>query len=170
MLAEFFQVAAHLEIERKFLVRQLPPGWRRNASSQIVQGYFPTAGKELEIRLRRNGSQYFITIKAGHGQRRLEQEIQIPEPTFRSLWPLTRTARIAKRRYTIPFRGHTIEVDVYQGPHRGLRTADIEFDSVRQSRSFEPPEWLGREITGSRRYANQVLARHQGLPRTRTIL
>jgi CYTH domain-containing protein len=95
----------------------------------------------------------------------LEEEIEIPESRFRVLWPLTRAARISKRRYKIPCDGHTIEMDIYQGPHRGLVTADIEFDSVPKSRAFETPEWLGREITGRREYANAVLARRQGLPR-----
>jgi len=126
------------------------------------------AGKDLEIRLRRKGSMHFITIKRGHGRRRLEEEIAIPEPKFRSLWPLTRAARIAKRRYKIPCRGHRIELDVYQGPHRGLITAEIEFDSIRASRAFQPAKWLGREITGSREYANEALARRQGLPRKLT--
>ena len=157
-------MARHLEIERKFLVKQPPEGLKRHASSQIVQGYFPMASKDLEIRVRRKGARHFITIKGGHGRRRLEEEIASPESTFRSLWPLTRAARIAKRRYRIPCRGHTIEMDVYQGPHCGLITADIEFDSVRASRSFQPPDWLGREITGRREYANERLARRQSLP------
>ena len=160
-------MARHLEIERKFLVNQSPVGWKRSASSRIVQGYFPMARRDLEIRLRRKGSRHFLTIKRGHGRRRLEEEIEVSEPAFRSLWPLTRAARIAKRRYRIPCRGHAIEMDVYQGRHRGLITADIEFDSVRASRSFQPPNWLGREITGSRQYANARLARRQGLPHKR---
>jgi len=154
-----------LEIERRFLVKRLPSGWKRRAFSQIVQGYFPMATRDIEIRLRRNGSQHFITIKGGHGRKRLEEEIKIPEPRFRALWPLTRAARISKRRYKVPFDRHTIEMDIYQGPHRGLVTADIEFDSVPESRAFEAPEWLGREITGHREYANAMLARRQGLPR-----
>src|SRR5215468_1366956 len=95
----------HLEIERKFLVKQRPPRWRRNRSAQIVQGYFPLAGKDLEIRLRRKDSQHFVTVKGGRGRRRLEEEIAIPKTKFRSLWPLTRPARIAKRRYRIPCNG-----------------------------------------------------------------
>jgi CYTH domain-containing protein len=59
-------------------------------------------------------------------------------------------------------------VDVYREPHRGLITADIEFDSMRESRSFQPPDWLGRETTGSRQYANERLARRGGLPRRQT--
>jgi len=80
------------------------------------------------------------------------------------LWPLTRAARISKRRYKVPFNGHTVEVDVYKGPHRGLITADIEFDSLSKSRSFQPPDWCGREVTGNRQFANATLARRQGLP------
>ena len=153
-----------LEIERKFLVEKPPPGWKRRASSEIVQGYFPLSSKELEIRLRRKGSKHFITIKGGRGRTRLEEEIQIPKRRFRALWPLTRPARISKRRYEIPCDGHTIEMDVYHGPHRGLVTADVEFASERESRAFRPPEWFGREITAKRQYANETLARKQGLP------
>lgn len=122
-------------------------------------------GRDVEIRLRRKGSKHFITIKGGAGLRRREEEIEIPKPTFRGLWPLTRAARIAKRRYRIPSHGHTIEMDVYQGSHRGLITAEVEFDSLRAGRSFQPPEWFGREITGDRRYSNAALARRLKLPR-----
>ena len=154
----------HLEIERKFLVKQPPVGWKRCASSSIVQGYFPTTSPDVEIRLRRQGSRHFLTIKGGHGRRRLEEEFEIPEPKFRSLWPLTHAARISKRRYKISFQGRTIEMDVYHGPHRGLVTAEIEFSSVRASRAFQPPEWLGREITGNGQYANSKLAQRRSLP------
>ena len=123
------------------------------------------AAKDFEIRLRRKGREHFLTIKQGHGRSRLEEEITIPKRKFDSLWPLTKATRISKRRYKIPCHGRTIEMDVYRGPHRGLVTVDIEFESVRQSRSFHPPEWLGREITGNRQYANESLARQQRLPR-----
>jgi len=139
-----------LEIERKFVVKRLPSGWKRHDFSQIVQGYFPMATRDIEIRVRRKGSQHFITFKGGQGRKRLVDEIKIPESRFRALWPLTRAARISKRRYRIPCDDHTIEMDIYQGPHRGLVTADIDFDSVPESRAFEAPEWLGREMTGHR--------------------
>jgi len=155
----------HVEIERRFLVKQQQAKRKDNDSGHIVQGYFPMDNKELEIRLRRKDSKHFITIKFGRGRRRLEEEVEISKRRFQALWPLTRSARIAKRRYRIPCRGHTIEMDVYEGPHRGLITADIEFDSSRASRSFQPPKWLGREITGSPKYANRTLARRQELPR-----
>jgi CYTH domain-containing protein len=161
-------MAGHLEIERKFLVAQRPAGWKRCPSSAIVQGYFPHATKHVEIRLRQIDRKRVITVKGGYGLRRVEVELEIPAAKFRALWPLTHPARIAKRRYRIPGDGCTIEMDVYQGPHRGLITADIEFASVRASHAFQPPAWLGREITGNRNYANAVLARLQRLPRQGT--
>jgi adenylate cyclase len=150
----------HREIERKFLVKTLPPGWKCHPHSRITQGYFLMGNKDIEIRLRKKDSRRFITIKAGHGSNRLEEEIPIPEQQFRKLWPLTRDARISKTRYKIPYSGRTIEMDIYDAPRRGLITADIEFNSRQQARRrFRPPPWFGREITGDPRYSNQRLAR-----------
>jgi adenylate cyclase len=148
----------HMEIERKFLVKSPPAEWRHVAKSRIDQGYFPTASDELEIRLRRKDASHFLTIKSGRGRVRVEEEIPIPRKRFAALWPLTRGSRISKDRYRIPCGKRTIELDVYRPPNRGLRTADIEFTSKRDSTRFHPPHWLGREITGNERYANRRLA------------
>src|SRR4051794_26813186 len=114
-------MAKQVEIERKFLVQHLPARWKDFPSAQIVQGYFKMSGREAEIRLRRKGAAHFITIKSGHGERRVEVEVELAKAQFQAIWPLTRAARIAKRRYRIPYDGHTIEMDIYHGAHRGLR-------------------------------------------------
>lgn len=80
---------------------------------------------------------------------------------FESLWPMVRGVSIAKKRYKIPYRGYIIELDVYEGLHGGLKTAEVEFSSPRQSESFSPPAWFGREITGVASYANESLARRR---------
>lgn len=147
----------HLEIERKFLIKSFPPGWRQRPHSRIVQGYFPVASRKIEMRLRHKDEQRFITIKGGRGRTRLEEEIKIPKNQFDSLWPLTEGC-ISKTRYRIPCHGKTIEMDVYDGRHRGLVTADIEFKSRREAAGFPVPDWFGREITGNWRYANEHLA------------
>src|SRR5213595_2520045 len=85
--AKFRPMGLPLEIERKFLVKRPPPGWKRRPAKNIIQGYLPGAPKNLEIRLRRYGSQHLITIKGGHGRRRFEEEIKIPRTKFQSLWP-----------------------------------------------------------------------------------
>ena len=148
-----------MEIERKFLVKSLPPGWKARSGSPIRQGYFSMRDKDVEIRLRELGSKRCITIKAGRGLVRLEEEIPISRERFEALWPLVRKVSIQKTRYRIPCAGHTLEVDIYQGHHRGLITAEVEFRSLREAKVFHPPAFLGREVTGSRRYINESLAR-----------
>ena len=66
--------------------------------------------------------------------------------------------RITKTRYDIPSAGKTIELDVYGGRHRGLMTAKVEFPSKRSAEAFEPPDWIGKEVTGNPRYSNAALA------------
>lgn len=37
---------------------------------------------------------------------------------------------------------------------------EVEFESEAVSGSFQPPDWLGEEITGDERFAGQTLALH----------
>ena len=100
-----------------------------------------------------------LTVKRGQGEERVEEEIEITDEQFAALWPLTEERRIRKRRHYIE-NGPTIEVDVYSDELDGLVTAEIEFDSTERSHEFSPPDWLGEELTGDERYANQQLAIH----------
>jgi adenylate cyclase len=53
----------------------------------------------------------------------------------------------------------TIELDVYGGDLEGLVVAEVEFASEEDADAFDPPAWLGREVTDDPRYKNQRLAR-----------
>jgi adenylate cyclase len=148
------------EIERKFLVSEVPPGLGDYRSNEIAQGYLAITPEGIEIRVRRKGEKYYETVKSGMGLKRGEVEIVLGEEGFEALWPLTEEMRIEKTRYEIPYGGHVIELDVYSGALGGLVVAEIEFKSKEESRQFTPPEWLGREITGDVRYSNAHLALH----------
>jgi CYTH domain-containing protein len=153
-----------VEIERKFLVDAVPDDLDAHPSAQIDQGYLAITDDGLEVRLRRYGDQSFLTIKSGGGEVRLEEEIEIDERRFRSLWPLTDGRRITKRRYLLPSEGGVrIELDVYDGALSGLVTAEVEFDSSAAASAFSPPPWLGRDVTEEPRYKNRRLAL-DGLP------
>jgi adenylate cyclase len=146
-----------VEIERKFLVDRLPAGL--GDGERIEQGYLAVGDDGVEVRLRRRGDQTVLTVKSGPGMRRTEEEFAIDERRFDSLWPLTDGRRVTKTRHLVPLdAGATAELDVYEGAHDGLLTAEVEFASVDASDAFDPPAWLGREVTGDRRYANQALA------------
>ena len=155
-----------VEIERKFLVGELPGDLGRYESDHIDQGYVAIGDDGVEVRVRRRGDDMTLTIKSGPGMTRTEEEVAIDARRFESLWPLTEGRRVNKTRHLIPLGGDlTAELDVYSGAHDGLLTAEIEFPSVEASEAFEPPAWLGREVTGDGDYANQALALKGRSPR-----
>ena len=149
--------APRLEIERKFLLTRPPDDLP--AGEPIEQGYLAIAPDGVEVRIRRRAGRSSLTVKSGPAHVRVEEELEIDDRRFEALWALTDGRRIAKTRHLVPLEsGVTAEVDVFEGPHAGLLTAEIEFPSTEASAAFAPPEWLGLEVTGDARYANQSLA------------
>jgi adenylate cyclase len=145
-----------MEVERKFLVED-PPDLAGTDSDEIEQGYL-AIGAEGEVRLRRKGEKLVITAKRGAGISRDEAEVELSREAFDRLWPLTEGRRLHKRRHLIPHGELTIELDVYEGELEGLRVAEVEFPTEDEARRFEPPDWLGDEVTGDERYLNETLA------------
>jgi adenylate cyclase len=149
-----------IEIERKFLVAEPPSDLERWPATEIEQGYLAITDDRPEVRVRRRDGQAFLTVKAGGGRVRVEEEIEIEPDRFDRLWPLTEGLRIEKTRYEIDaVDGLVIELDVYKGHLEGLVVAEVEFDSEAAADAFAPPDWLGRDVTEDARYKNQRLAR-----------
>jgi adenylate cyclase len=146
------------EIERKFLVRQLPADLTSYRSHEITQGYLVSLDDGLQVRLRKSGERYSLTFKRGAGNVREEREIELAGDQFDALWPATEGKRLVKTRYEIPLGDLVVEIDVYHDRHEGLVVAEVEFDEVETARSFRPPEWLGSDVTGDPHYSNQLLA------------
>jgi adenylate cyclase len=150
-----------VEIERKFLVTELPP-LEGTRSDPVEQGYL-SLGPEGQVRLRRRGDRLWLTVKYGAGLVRDEREVELAPEQFETLWPLTEGRRLRKRRHLMEHAGRDIELDVYEGKVEGLAVAEVEFADEVAAEAFEPPEWFGDEVTGDERYANESLAAH-GLP------
>ena len=145
------------EIERKFVLPVAPEWLGEMPAEEIEQGYLGVAD-ESEVRLRMIGGHPKLTVKTGSGLARGEEEIDLLAEQFEALWPLTEGRRISKRRHRREIGDGTIEIDVYGGDHAGLIVAEIEFESVEAAGRFEPPEWLGTDVTGDERWANRSLA------------
>jgi adenylate cyclase len=145
-----------MEVERKFLVAD-PPDLDGTESDEIEQGYL-AIGSDGEVRLRRKGAKHLVTAKRGSGLSREEAEVELDRESFERLWPLTEGRRLHKRRHVIPHGELAFELDVYEGDLEGLVVAEIEFGSEDEARGFEPPEWIGEEVTGDERYLNETLA------------
>ncbi len=145
-----------LEIERKFLVIGEYKS-KAFARSHIEQGYFDTApGRTVRVRIRDDKA--YLTIKGKsnkEGLSRYEFETEVSLDDGRQLMSLCRPGRIEKTRWLVKSGGHTVEVDEFFGDNAGLVMAEIELQS--EDETYEKPDFLGKEVTGDRRYYNSHL-------------
>ena len=116
------------------------------------------------MRVRERDGETTLTVKQGAGRVRAEEEIELDRQSFERLWPLTEGQRVEKCRHRVDHDDLTIEVDVYGGELEGLVIAEVEFANEDAADGFEPPTWLGRELTDDSRFSTQRLAL-EGKPR-----
>jgi CYTH domain-containing protein len=147
------------EVERKFVLPARPTGLDEHPARRIEQGYLAIDPVGSEVRVRRKDEETLMTVKAGLGLVRAEEEFAIEPDRFDRLWPLTEGRRVVKTRYFVPLDGSlTAEVDEYDEQLAGLFTAEIEFPDAASALAYSAPAWLGREVTEDARYNNRSLA------------
>jgi len=146
------------EIERKFLLKQLPERLKQARRCVIAQGYLAAEPGGRHVRLRKKGKTASLTFKVGRGAHREEREIKLSAKQFSALWPATVGRRLYKLRYEVPWKNFLIEIDIYRRKHKGLVVAEVEFPDRTACRKFKAPAWFGREVTGNKRYSNVRLA------------
>lgn len=146
-----------LEIERKFLVADDSYRHTATSSSRIRQGYIcRESGRTVRVRIR--DERGFLTIKgpSPNGLSRYEFEKEITLDEADNLFRLCLPGVIDKTRYLVPMAdGHVFEVDEFYGANEGLVIAEVELSS--EDESFMRPPFLGREVTGDKRYYNSNL-------------
>jgi adenylate cyclase len=148
-----------LEIERKFLVHKRMD-WKRLASScsHIQQGYFAAVNT---VRVRIRDDKGYLTIKGpshNGGLSRYEFEKEITLQEAQQLMLLCESGVIDKHRYLVPYAGHTFEVDEFHGDNDGLVMAEVELKS--ENEPFESPDFIGKEVTGDRRFYNSHMRKN----------
>lgn len=151
------------EIERKFLLSSSPTAVHLRDGVPILQGYlFCDQG---ELRIRRKGDHFYLTVKGEGSLVRDEWEVEIPAWVFQTLWPKTEGRQIQKTRYCVSEADFTAEIDEYGGELLGLVTLESEFADRAAAERWSPPAWLGAaiEVTEDRAYKNKNLALY-GLP------
>ncbi|ANM08559.1 MULTISPECIES: CYTH domain-containing protein [unclassified Rhizobium] len=144
------------EIERKFLVRN--DSWRARAgvSHVLQQGYLSRGDNPVRVRLI-DGRSALLTIKFHTmGLAKDEYEYEIPVEEARDLLRHATGHVIEKTRYRVLHEGRHWEVDVFAGAYEGLTLAEIEMASEDDLPAL--PQWLGREVTGNKRYSNRAMA------------
>ncbi len=137
-----------IERERKFLVYEngiwycdplkIDPG------RAIRQGYLDASGSGFDaVRVREEGSRYYLTKKRGKGQEHFEEEREISAEEFERLWTNTLGKRVFKERS----RWKGFEIDRFCD--RELILAEAENRTIS----------IGKEVTHDGRYYNVNLAR-----------
>lgn len=142
-----------IEIERKFLVTS--EAWRGQAHRKTLlrQGYIANTPR-ASVRVRLAGDQGWLSVKAmTPGVSRAEYEAAIPaQDAHEMLDRLCEGPLIEKWRHIVNYRGCEWEIDEFLGENAGLVVAELELESELQP--FEPPPWLGAEVTHEERYYN----------------
>lgn len=148
-----------LEIERKFLLAS--DHWRTlvKRSQFMQQGYLAGEGGRASVRVRIEGSQANLNIKAAVvGSARAEYQYEIPLAEAREMLASLCVGVLEKTRHYVKLGELTWEIDEFSGANAGLIVAEVELERVGQP--FERPDWLGAEVTDERRYYNHQLALH----------
>ena len=146
-----------MEIERKFLVKDLPKDLENYPCKEIEQGYLCT---EPVVRIRRSNEDYILTYKGEGLLAREEYNLPLTGEAYEHLRPKADGILIAKRRYCIPYQSYTIELDIFEGELAPLLLAEVEFESREEAEAFSPPDWFGEDVTFSGKYQNSYLSRH----------
>ena len=149
----------NIEIERKFLVKNLNYKSESFEKKYIKQGYL-NSDKNRTVRIRVSNNTGFITIKGKsnkNGTSRFEWEKEIPVTEAEELLLLCEPTIIEKTRYLIKVGYHTFEVDEFAGENSGLVVAEIELNS--EDEVFEKPNWLSKEVTGDLKYYNSSISK-----------
>lgn len=144
------------EIERKFLVGAEFKNMA-TAVEHIRQGYI-CSKHGVTVRVRTCNEKGYLTIKGPSpdgGLSRYEFEKEITPAETEELMKLCEPGLIDKNRYLVPAGKHVFEVDEFFGDNSGLIMAEVELSSPDEP--FARPSFLGREVTGDKRFYNSHL-------------
>ena len=143
------------EIERKFLIENIPDGLLDNIENKEINQYY--INQEPEVRIRQSDDKFYLTMKKGEGLIREEFEVEIGQIKPEDMQKLNKFDCIKKTRYFIPYDKFIIELDIYKNIE--LMTAEVEFTNEKDVKSFIPPEWFNKELTGLPEFSNKNLAK-----------
>ena len=152
-----------MEIERKYLVNELPANLDTFPHVEIEQGYLCTSPT---LRIRRMGDAFILTVKekqrnASSAIVNREEEFTLTADKFNLLKSKCDGRMVCKTRYRIPVGEYTAELDIFHGAHEGLRLVEVEFPSVEAADRFAPPSWFGPDVSSDPRYRNSWLANNK---------
>lgn len=152
-----------IEIEKKYKIKRLPQNLENFEHLEIEQSYLNKGG--APIRLRRFVSEKETKCifskkikKEDNSVEKIEYNIELTEELYQEFLKAKEGRTIIKTRYKIPLKnGAKIDLDLFHEFYEGVCIAEIEYESVEQSKNFEVPDWL-EEIEDSDKISNLYMA------------
>lgn len=160
-----------MEIERKFLLKEIPENLDSYPYHLIEQGYLCT---DPVVRIRRQNDEYYMTYKGSGMMSREEYNLPLTKESYEHLLPKADGNVISKKRYLIPlssgeinpeclaFLGGaslTVELDEFAPPFAPLLLAEIEFPTEEAANAFRMPDWFSEDVTQDVRYHNSCMSK-----------
>lgn len=162
-----------MEIERKFLINELPADLEIYSFHLIEQAYLNT---DPVVRIRRQDEEYYLTYKGKGLLAREEYNLPLNKESYYHLLEKADGNIISKKRYLIPLAvpsylpaaslsaeersaALTIELDIFDAPFQPLIIAEVEFPGENTAHAFIPPAWFGTDVTYDPNYHNSSLSR-----------
>jgi CYTH domain-containing protein len=152
---------ARVERERRFLVPVLPADQPAVRARRVVDRYFEGTGLRLRRMTDLAGGDvldvFKLTQKIPDGTRPGRGQITTTYLTEQEYEVLAGVSgpELRKTRYSIPPMG----VDVFEAPLDGLIIAEAEFAADDEMADFEPPGFVGVEVTADARFTGGELVR-----------
>ena len=149
----------NVEIEKKYLVKNIPGDLNDYRYHEIEQAYLCTAPV---VRVRKEDDSYYLTYKGKGVVKHAEYNLDLNKESYEHLRSKADGNIITKKRYLIPLEGTdlTAELDIFEKDLAPLTLVEVEFDSVEEAEQFTAPDWFGEDVTNSGKYHNSYLSRH----------
>lgn len=145
-----------MEIERKFLIKEMPKDLESYDFHIIEQAYLTV---KPTIRVRREDDNFYMTYKGSGLMSHEEYNLPLTEEAYITLRQKADGNIITKKRYLIPYEKYTIELDVFAEPFAPLVIAEVEFPSVEEAECFTVPKWFDTDVTDDPEYYNANMSR-----------
>ena len=145
-----------MEIERKYLIKELPKNLETYQHRHLEQGYLCTSPV---VRVRKDDDRYELTYKGKGMMVREEYNLVLNKDAYEHLKSKADGRIISKKRYMIPYQNHMIELDIFENDLAPLVLAEVEFETEDDANAFTPPEWFSKDVTFDHHYHNSYLSK-----------
>ena len=157
-----------MEIEKKYLVSELPDNLPQYKCRKIEQGYLSSSPV---VRVRMDNDEYYLTYKGKGLLAREEYNLPLTKESYDHLREKVDGRIIHKTRYIIPMNCICpenaafcstplfLELDIFHDDLAPLILAEIEFPDEETANTYPTPQWLGKDVTFSSAYHNSTLSK-----------